>query len=102
MAREQLLECSFLIPVRKDRSLSDGRPQRDTAWKWLDRQLGSRFEGATRALELYEGWYDDPDTGERITDLSQKYFVAIARKRLHELRVLLREACKVFFKRPFT
>jgi hypothetical protein len=95
VAGKPQLECSFLIPVRRDRNLSDGRLHATTAWKWLDDQL-YEFGGATRATELYEGWYLDPDTQEPVKDLSRKYLVALPRRKLGRLRALLREACGVF------
>jgi hypothetical protein len=95
MAQEVLLECSFLIPIRRDRNLSDGKTHQSRAWKWLRRRLYD-FGGATRSLERQEGWYRDPDTGERITDLSHRYTVALPRAELGQLRALLREACVVF------
>ncbi len=55
MGRERWLECSFLIPIRRDTHLSDGRLHGHKAWNWLADQL-NQFGGATRALELYEGW----------------------------------------------
>jgi hypothetical protein len=95
VAGKVLLECSFLIPVRRDRSLSDGRPHGRAAWNWLDDQL-VQFGGATRALALYEGWYPDPDTGRRVWDRSQKHTVALARTEVRRLRAVLRDACRVF------
>src|SRR5207253_33554 len=79
LAAKTLLECSFLIPTRRDKNLSDGRAHRERAWKWLHDQL-YQFGGGTRAKELYEGWYEDPDTSERVEDLSRKYFVALPRQ----------------------
>jgi hypothetical protein len=90
-----LLECSFLIPVRRDKVLSDGQLHRRTAWKWLENQL-MLFDGATTALQLYEGWYPDPDTGKRVRDRSRKFWVALPADGLAQLRSLLREACRVF------
>jgi hypothetical protein len=92
---ERLFECSFLIPLRRDRILSDGRPHRRKAWTWLDEEL-SPFGGASRAPEPYEGWYRDRETGERVTDRSRKYFVAVPRAQLDELRGVLRQACVEF------
>ena len=71
MAGKHLLECSFLIPIRRDRNLSDGRQHLTATWAWLERELYV-FGGATRAQDLYEGWYLDPDTGEQIRDRSHK------------------------------
>jgi hypothetical protein len=95
MARKRLVECSFLIPIRGDRRLSDGLPHERRAWMWLRRRL-YEFEGATRARELYEGWYVDADTRQPVKDVSRKYFVALERRQLAVLRALLREACGVF------
>jgi hypothetical protein len=60
---QTLLECGFLIPVRRDRILSDGKLHSRKVWAWLECEL-LFFGGATRAAELYEGWYFDPPTGE--------------------------------------
>jgi hypothetical protein len=95
VARKSLVECSFLIPIRRDRHLADGGLHNKQAWRWLDAQLYD-FGGATRAGELYEGWYLDPDTKAPVHDLSKKYIVAIPRRELGRLRVVLREACNVF------
>src|SRR5262245_29007832 len=95
MARERLLECSFLIPIRRDRNLSDGKAHRREAWKWLEKQLIA-FGGGTLATELYKGFYHDPETGKLVRDLSQRYFVALAREKVGNLRFLLQEACVVF------
>jgi hypothetical protein len=95
VAAERLYECSFLIPVRRDRILSDGKLQRARTWIWLQHEL-LVFGGATRAPDLYEGWYLDPDTGEQVEDRSRKYIVAVPRARVEELRELLRQACGEF------
>lgn len=72
MARKKLVECSFLIPIRRDRHLSDGRTHLVAAWEWLEENL-AEFGGGTRDLSLHAGWYPDPDTGERVTDRSRRY-----------------------------
>jgi hypothetical protein len=95
LAGKTLLECSFLIPIRRDKQLSDGKSHKPRAWKWLEVRL-EEFGGATRATALYSGWYRDPETGARVSDLSRQYVVAVPRPRLDKLRTLLREACEVF------
>lgn len=95
MAARSFLECSFLIPLRRDRSLSDGKFHRTDAWAWLENELFA-FGGATRASEHYEGWYIDPETKQRVHDTSLKYFVAIPRQKVAHLRSLLRRACVIF------
>jgi hypothetical protein len=90
-----LLECSFLIPVRRDAILSDGKLHAKKIWSWLGRELFV-FGGMTRAPGLYEGGYLDPDTGQPVPDRSRKYFVAVPRARVGALRRLLRKACRKF------
>lgn len=95
MARKGLLECSFLIPIRRDSNLSDGRMHGRIAWSWLEGEL-EQLGGATRSRELYEGcWYLDPDTAKRVKDLSRKYFVAVRSREVERLRAVLRRACAV-------
>jgi hypothetical protein len=77
------------------RNLSDGKPHLAKTWRWLENELYA-FGGATRAPHLYPGWYIDPDTAARVHDRSRKYFVAVARQHLDELRRLLRRACGEF------
>jgi hypothetical protein len=95
MARGKLLECAFLIPIRRDATISDGLPHKRSAWYWLDRQL-LPFRGGTRALSLYLGWYVDPNLGKIVRDRSRRYEVALSRKETARLRRVLREACGVF------
>lgn len=95
MAGKTLLECSFLIPIPRDKQFSDGKSHKPRAWKWLEARL-EEFGGATRATALYSGWYRDPETGARVSDLSRQYVVAVPRPMLDKLRALLREACEVF------
>ncbi|HEV3256895.1 MAG TPA: hypothetical protein VG013_08460 [Gemmataceae bacterium] len=95
MARKTLLECSFLIPLRGDRNLSDGRPHRAAAWAWLESHL-VQFGGGARAKEMIAGWYEDPDTQERVWDDSWRYFVAVPPGQVRRLRAVLVEACAVF------
>jgi hypothetical protein len=95
MARKTLLECAFLIPIRRDRNRSDGKLHKRGAWKWLEDGLLA-FGGGTRDTDLKEGWYPDPDTGERVWDRSRRYVIALPRQQVDELRGVLREACRVF------
>jgi hypothetical protein len=95
MARARLLECSFLIPTRRDRNLSDGKTHRPGAWEWLESGLG-QFGGATRDTAATEGWYEDPDSRQAVWDVSRRYTVAAPRERVRHLRALLRQACLVF------
>jgi hypothetical protein len=84
-----------LIPICRDPNLGDGKSHRKKVWVWLEDELVA-FGGATRAPHLYQGWYLDADTGEQVHDRSRKYFVALPRARVEELRTLLRKACREF------
>ena len=96
MVRSSVVECSFLVPVKRDALLSDGCLHSSEAWVWLDDRLFELFGGRTLAPGLHEGLYQDPDTGEKVSDRSYKYTVALSRNRLKRLRTLLSEACEVF------
>jgi hypothetical protein len=91
-----LVECSFLIPVRRDANLSDGGEHDPDSLDWLTTELFDRFQGATIAPGKYQGFYEDPDTLTRVSDESYKYVVAVPESRLEELRQLLSAACVVF------
>lgn len=92
----EIVECSFLIPIRRDSNLSDGQEHPAEAWRWLLDELFLQFGGATVAPGLYEGLYTDPDTGERVGDQCRKYVIAIPEARLDLLRALLSDACVCF------
>ena len=93
----ELLEFSFLIPVRRDANLSDGGEHEPEDWAWLDDELFDRFGGVTYSPILYRGAYLDPDTHERVVDDSKKYTVAIEETLVAELRQLLAVTC-IFFR----
>jgi len=96
MAASELVECSFFIPLRRDSNLSDGASHPIEAWEWLDYELFARFRGGTKAPGEYHGFYEDPDTGQRVDDDSYRYFVAVAQGDLDKLKSLLTGACVIF------
>lgn len=96
MSWNPYLECSFLIPIYRDADLSDGQLHSPFVTEWLKDQLYILFGGVTVAPGEYKGFYKDPDTGQRISDKSHKYEVAVPKPKLDELRELLSEACVVF------
>jgi hypothetical protein len=95
VARKRLLECSFLIPVRRNRSLSDDQRHYRQVWDWPD-DRPDQFGGGTRDTAQQEGGYLDRDTGERVSDRSWRYTVAVPSKEVPRLRAVWREACEVF------
>jgi hypothetical protein len=90
------VECSFLIPIVRDANLSDGELHSTTAWELLTDELWDRFGGATIAPGFYEGFYRDPDTGDRVSDKSRKYIVALTEDQIPELKRFLSDICSVF------
>ena len=77
MEPSQHLECSFYITVRRDSILSDGEIHENDVWEWLEFEMFDRFRGGTSALGFYRGFYEDPDTGEKVDDESRKFIVAV-------------------------
>ena len=96
MVQDPPLECSFLIPIRRDANLSDGGEHDPDTIDWLTTELFSRFQDATIAPGRYQGFYEDPDTHARVSDESYKYIVAVPESQLAELRELLLAACEFF------
>jgi hypothetical protein len=96
MVHEPVLECSFLIPIRRDAELADGEAHKQECWDWLETELYARFSGFTVAPGTYTGAYKDPDTGQQVSDKSIKHVVAVAESRMDELRRLLSESCDRF------
>ena len=96
MIAPRQIECSFLIPIRRDADLSDGALHAMELWEWLNNELFDRFGGRTVAPGLYDGFYRDPDTQERVADQSHKFIVAVSAVQLDELRALLAEVCVEF------
>src|SRR5437870_1360133 len=97
MALDPLIECSFFVPITRDAVLSDGKPHSAECWEWLKIEIYEQFGGGpTIAPGLYRGFYEDPDTKQRVGDQSHRYIVAVARSKLEMLRALLKEACETF------
>jgi hypothetical protein len=92
MPKHSLLECSFLIPIRRDTGLSDGTLHSARCWKWLKKELFSAFEGHTVAPGEYVGAYRDPDTKKQVQDTSRRYILAVTASRVPLLRTLLTQA----------
>lgn len=96
MVQDPLLECSFLIPLRGDADMSNGVEHGPEIWEWLDIELYDRFRGVTYSPVIYQGSYQDVDSGDRVFDDSKKCIVAVPNSRLDELRKLLSAACVLF------
>ena len=91
-----VIECSFLVPIRRDANVSDGELHIGAAWEWLDAVLFSSFGGRTIAPGLYQGIYTDPHTQAPVPDESRRYIVAVPETEVSQLRKLLAIACTIF------
>lgn len=91
-----VIECSFMIPIRRDANLSDGQVHESATWEKLYSELFVRFGGRTIAPGLYAGAYKDPDTGQEVGDESRRFIVAVPETALDDLRQLLVECCDRF------
>ena len=93
-----MLECSFLIPTRRDAEISDGKLHGKKPWRWLRDSLLETVGDYTRAPGEYEGTFT-PEPGKQMRDESRRFIVALDKRRLPQLRALLRRACVVFEQR---
>jgi hypothetical protein len=96
MPEENIVECSFFVPVRRDVNLSDGKDHEPEMWDRLNAELYLRFGGRTIAPGVYSGAYRDPDTGLEVPDESVRYIIALPEGVLDQLRQLLIEVCDWF------
>ena len=106
MGEAQVLECSFYVPIRRDKELSDGELHGPAAWHWLLEELYKLSEGETAKLDclrvliiadgLHRGSYKDPQRGERIFDDSREYTVGLPEQEVDCLRRLLAQCCWTF------
>lgn len=51
-----VVQCEFLVPIRRDAERSDAELHSTEEWEWLDEELFIRFDGATVAPGLYTGF----------------------------------------------
>jgi hypothetical protein len=96
MSKVRLVECQFLIPLRRDGELSDGATHTTRTWRWLERELQDQFGGWSKASETYEGVWKSSMSDQLIRDRSVRYLVAVRTTQLEELRLILQAACARF------
>ena len=95
-----LIETYFLVPIREDKRVGNGKRHKVAKWKKLQDDLYKQFRGQTRGanihyeLGLAEGDYDD--MGTRVTDKCRKYIVAMDPERLDEIRDFLKKVADDF------
>jgi hypothetical protein len=96
MSTKILRECRFLIPLCRDKEISDGDLHQTDTWQWLDSELAELFGGRTKSTETLQGSWKNPKTGAITSDESIQFIVAVPKQRLDELRDVLSLACIVF------
>jgi hypothetical protein len=95
-----LIQTSFLVPIREDREVGNGRRHKRKKWNNLQDTLYRRFGGhygeprICYQLGLCKGDYDDE--GVRVVDKCRKYTVAIEPERLDEMRRFLKKVADDF------
>lgn len=96
MPQKTLHESHFLIPLCRDKEISDGEIHTTRNWRWHERELLKHFEGWTKAPGQFTGQWKSSKTGQPINDILVQYVVAVPKKRLTVLRVILQRACVRF------
>jgi hypothetical protein len=94
MSPDTLVECAFLLPIRRDAQISDGKFHDSDVWDWLYKELTSRFSVLVRAPGLYESVWKNPETGKVVREKSNKIYVAAKLDDLSMFREFLVEVCK--------
>jgi hypothetical protein len=85
MPKGRVLECVFLIPLRRDAEISDGELHSTDEWQWLQTALIEQFTGWTMVPSVQGAW-KSAQTGKTIADQSHQFTVAVPGKRLSRLR----------------
>jgi hypothetical protein len=96
MSKSKLKETRFLIPLRRDGEISDGKHHEVACWQLLDDELAGRFGGRTKSTEQLQGIWKNPKTGALTSDESVQFIVAVPEESLDELRGVLSFACVLF------
>jgi hypothetical protein len=98
MPSPKFLECQFLIPVCRDAEIADGETHELESWQWLENQLLAQFSGWSKASELFQGAWRSSASGKVTHDTSIRYFAAVHKSKLNDLRGILKLACIEFGK----
>lgn len=97
----RIIECSFLVPIRRN---SNRRRHRPMMWALLTNALRRTFGGfsgprrifAFRGIDTVAGEWTDSRTGRTVKDQSRQFVVALPEEKLDDLRALLRKAAHSF------
>ena len=92
----KLVECQFLIPLRRDSEISDGKLVDTRDWQWLQGELFEEFGGWGAMSDSFEGAWRSNASGRESRDFSKRYFVALSKNQVQALREILKLACVRF------
>jgi len=98
--KRKLVECHFIIPIRKD---TDRKLHQPISWKLLSNELRNTFpkghsgpEILYKDVETVKGEYEEDFTKRIVSDQSRRYTIAIPIKETEKLRKLLSKAANTF------
>ncbi len=89
MKRVNRVECVFLIPLTRDKEISDGNRHAPQAWRWLNDEFYCNFDGITIAPGVYKGIWKSTQTGLPVHDKTRKFVVALPKNEVAKLRAVL-------------
>ena len=93
---KQIIQTTFLIPIKEDQEVGNGQHHPEKRWEKLKELIFVKFSGWHVASELYPGGWISPETGKMIEDESRKYFIDIPRKDLNKMRAFIKEMAVMF------
>jgi hypothetical protein len=93
---DQKIETSFLVPIKEDADLGNGRPHSKEKWETLRLFLENLFDGQTRARDTYPGTWVDTSTNKTVSDESRKYFVDVKRRDIKKMKDVMRLVAIMF------
>jgi hypothetical protein len=93
---DEIIQTSFLLPIREDEEFGDGNIHPEWKWSSFQEKLYDQFGGWTMSDNLYLGGWINPKSKERVRDISRKYFVDVKRKDFGKLISLLSSNASIF------
>ena len=94
-----LIEVSFLVPLKEDKVVGNGEIHPYGRWKWLEKELYGRFKGWTASVETYVGECRDSHTKKKVRDESKRFFVAVEKRKLKEMKKFLKDVAETFYQK---
>lgn len=88
--RKILVETTFVLPLREDVELGNGKLHPSDRWRQFESKLYQLF-GAWSDVGLVRGVYTSPTTGKAVYDRSRRYMLALNSKEVPRLREFLKK-----------